>query len=204
MLKLAGELIEGQLADHIANLDAHTYNMMEQMLVGDYFVGVPCFYSTTRTVQSANRLYANPCIITRPLTVDRIGMYVQTAASAGKKARLGIHKDNGSVYPGELVVDAGEIAIDSTGLKAITISESLTRGIHWLIFNCDEAFGIITQRIVWTPLGYGTSPYAHRKSYYSKDVAYAAFADPFPAGATQNDYYYGEIYPVRLRLASLD
>jgi len=204
MLKLAGELLEGQFADHMAKLDAHTYNMMEQMLVDAYFVGGPCFYATSRTVQSANRLYANPCLITRPLTVDRIGIHVQTAASAGKKARLGIHKDNGLVYPGELVVDAGEIPIDSIGLKVITISQSFSRGIYWLVFNCNETFGVISLRPTWTPLCYSTTKLYHRLSYYSKDVAYAALTDPFPSGATPNDYYYGEIYPVRLRLASLD
>ncbi len=36
MLKLAGEFIEGQLADHQAALDAHTKNLGEVVRTGEY------------------------------------------------------------------------------------------------------------------------------------------------------------------------
>ena len=60
MLKLAGELLEGQLADHMARLDAHTQNTYENMIVGRYYL--PGGSRGGTTVVLADRIIAFPFI----------------------------------------------------------------------------------------------------------------------------------------------
>lgn len=66
-------------------------------------------------------------------TFDRIAVYVATVGAAGTKCRLGIYSDNGLVYPGSLILDAGEVLTDTTGLKELNITQTLTRGLYWLV-----------------------------------------------------------------------
>ena len=107
MLKLAGELIEGQLADHLASLNAHIHSPFEIFTVGKYrqnWIGT----TTTQNI-AADTIYAVPLIVPRDTTFDRIAVEVTTAAAAGKDARLGIYTDDGAGYPGSPVLDAGTV-----------------------------------------------------------------------------------------------
>lgn len=78
-----------------------------------------------------NQFRASPFYVPVTATFDRIGINVFGAADAGVVARLGIYSDNGT-GPHSLVVDAGTVAMDSTGRKEATISQELTPGIYWL------------------------------------------------------------------------
>ena len=120
MLKLAGELLEGQLADHAADLDAHTKNVLEIVRTGEYYLSPSHGYGTLTMV--ANRLYARPLVVVRDITIDRLAIEVTSAGAAGTKARLGIYNVGTNLYPGTLILDAGEVAVDATGIKAATIS----------------------------------------------------------------------------------
>ncbi|GAI01197.1 unnamed protein product, partial [marine sediment metagenome] len=55
-------------------------------------------------------LRALPLVVPRDITVDRIAVDIEVAGEAGSKARLGIYRNGANLYPGTLVVDAGEIA----------------------------------------------------------------------------------------------
>jgi len=126
MLKLAGELLEGQLADHIARLDAHSYNIFEKLAVNQYYTSLlaTCLYTDSGLTLTADTLYAMPFPVPRTLTIDRLGARVKTGAS-GKKIRFGIYNDDGSVNPGSLLLDAGEVDASSAGMKVITIDQQL-------------------------------------------------------------------------------
>lgn len=74
-----------------------------------------------------------PWVVTRAIKLDRIGGDVATVGDAGSLFRLGIYGDNGSAYPGALVVDAGTIAGDSATVQdAPAISVSLAAGLYWI------------------------------------------------------------------------
>lgn len=62
-------------------------------------------------------------------TLTGIGCYISVAGTAGGTGRLGIYKWNsGSNW--DLVIDAGTVAVDTTGSKVITVSQSLTPGVY--------------------------------------------------------------------------
>lgn len=80
--------------------------------------------STTTTVLM-------PFYVHESTTFDRIACYVSTLAS-GSTARLAIYDSDANGVPANLVLDAGTVATTSTGLKAITISQTLAPGLYWL------------------------------------------------------------------------
>ena len=203
MLKLAGELIEGQLADHMASLDAHIYNFWQKMRTGVYYSTNLQVYQLTSATQAltADRLYAVPMVIARATTWDRIAVYIATAAAAGKKARLGIYANGTNLHPGALVLDAGEVAVDATGTKAITIEESLSKGIYWIVIISDGTPSIRKNLYSINLLGGDATNPTRFKSLVYKDDAYGALPDPFPSGGIYEGNF---ILEIGLRLASLD
>lgn len=64
---------------------------------------------------------------------DRICVNVTTAGSAGNTGRLGLYNLSGNT-PTSLIVDAGDVAIDSTGSKEATISVTLSPGWYAAAF----------------------------------------------------------------------
>ncbi len=82
---------------------------------------------------SAGVLYATPYICGRNRNVTKISINVRTAGAANTKARVGIYEDDGDMYPGNLLLDAGEVDVATTGVKTINISQPLIAGkLYWL------------------------------------------------------------------------
>lgn len=96
----------------------------------------------TGVLIAANLFDAFPFPVTETTTYDKIGIKVDTAGASGTSARLGVYKDNGSQYPGGLLVDAGTVPTDATGVQTLPINLTLERGIYWLARNSDGGPGI--------------------------------------------------------------
>ena len=184
MLKLAGELFEGRLADHEARLDAHTKNIYQILRTGEYSslpmhgIGAPIALAT-------NRLYAIPYIAVRDITIDRLAICVLTL-SAGKSVRMGIHDATGTnLYPDALLLDAGTVSVATTGLKAVTIDPALalSKGLWFLTLVSDGAPSLRDLRLGMSPLGINTG-FAATSGFWYVGFTYAALPDPFTAGGS--------------------
>lgn len=201
MLKLAGECIEGQMADHIARLDAHTYNLLQKFRTGEY---IETLLGTTAAANAltANKLYAVPFVVARAMTFDRIAVQVTTLA-AGSSIRLGIYNDGTNLYPGALLLDAGEVSAATTGVKAITINQALTKGLYWLALVSDGAPAIYFSYWGWAGLGKVATNFSDEQyRYWSVSFTYAALPDPFTTGGSRTS---ANAKPgIFMRLASLD
>lgn len=121
--------------------------------------------SDTTLALSANRLYFLPIIISATQTFTRISINV-TTLSAGN-ARLGIFNDT-SGAPSTLVLDAGTVSTTTTGLKEVTISQSVSAGVYWLGFVCDatptvSSFSYTNNNVIALlgVSGFGGQPYHH-------------------------------------------
>jgi hypothetical protein len=91
--------------------------------------------TSTASAGANNLLRFHPVVVTNAVTLDRIGMEVTTNGESGSKLRLGIYADDGSGWnPGALLVDAGQVAGDSTGFKEATISLAVDFKILWLAY----------------------------------------------------------------------
>lgn len=100
---------------------------------------------TTQSVASANSLRAFPFFVPKTTLFDRIAIRVTTAGTGTTpRARIGVYKDNGNIYPGQLVLDAGEVDVSSTGLKELTINLKLKGGkLYWLAFVGQDTASLV-------------------------------------------------------------
>jgi hypothetical protein len=98
-----------------------------------YFYTSSPFAATTSATLANGTLRVTPWLITRACTLTALGAEVTVIGDVGSLLRLGIYADNGSYYPGALVLDAGTIAGDSATVQAITgLTTALTPGIYWV------------------------------------------------------------------------
>lgn len=106
-----------------------------------YFTSSSNSTATTNTL-ATGELRMTPFIITRTVTLVRIGAEISTVGEAGSKLRLGVYADGDYGHPSALVLDAGTINGDSATVQEITINLTLTKGIYW--------FGGVVQNLVTT------------------------------------------------------
>lgn len=201
-----GQLVHGVTSnwayDHAADLDAHTKNLFEEFLIGEYVQAMP-IRAVSYFTYITDRIYAVPFLVARDMTIDRIALEV-TTLKVNKIIRLGIYKDNGALYPGELVDDCGTVDVTTTGIKTITIDQALSKGWHWLVSASDDAPIIRGILPSISPLGFRPGSFSTtgtQSHYYKGAIGAGALADPFVAGATVA-YSYSPF--ILVRIASLD
>ncbi len=138
----------------------------------------------TTGAPSANTIRAIPFVVEENITIDRIAVNVTTLLAGN--VRLGIYNDNGNLFPGTRLLDAGASSTATTGVKAITINQTLTPGLYWLVSVGSSAptircFAVASMIPI---MGYdntlGTAP----GLYYTNAFTYAALPATFPATAT--------------------
>lgn len=138
----------------------------------------------TTGAPTANTLRAIPLIVPDTMTFDAIAINVTTLLSGN--ARLGIYADNGNLYPGSLVLDAGTVSTTTTGVKSITINQTLNPGLYWLVLVSSAAptircFAVASMiPIMGFDNTLGTAP----GLFYTVAFTYAALPGTYPASAT--------------------
>lgn len=92
--------------------------------------------SVGTSIVSGNLMVMIPFPTGRGGVLDRIAIRVTSAATAGGRAQLGLYlpTSESNIYPGALLADYGEVVTDSTGIKSVTIDESLPADS--LIWGC--------------------------------------------------------------------
>lgn len=78
-----------------------------------------------------------PMLVATPITLDQLACEVTTAGGAATTLRMGIYNADTDWQPTSLVVDAGTVAADSTGVKTASISTTLAAGRYLLAMNTD-------------------------------------------------------------------
>ena len=202
MLKLSGELLEGQLADHMARLDAHTRNLFELTRTGRYFMSplmADRLPTTTRTLV-ADKLYAMPFPIPRDITIDRIAFWVSTAA-ADKSARIGIYSNGTNCYPGARLNAGGEVSVATTGQKEVVVSQSLSKGLYWFVLVSNGAPTIKASTGFLSILGHASEIDGAFAAGWRTDFTYATLPANFPDTNTISEETF---HCIGFRLASLD
>ena len=178
-----------EIHDGIELWKPETFDFARALETGKYMRPMLATGDMTSTMAlTPNRLYTVMWPLARAVTCDRIAMNVNVAAEAGKKARLGICRDTGAYYPGALLLDAGEVDVSSTGLKALAVSLELDAGMYWVACISDGAPSV---RYTFQGVGLKGSIAMPRYSYagYRTDTAYGPLPDPFPTGGADQDLW---------------
>jgi hypothetical protein len=98
---------------------------------------------------TTNRVFYVPIWIETACTVDRIGVFHEaTTGGASSVARMAIYTNSGNL-PTTKVVEATIDLTTAAAFKAATISQSLTRGLHWLAVASQPTSG--TPTYSWGP-----------------------------------------------------
>jgi len=167
-------------------------SIYREKLTGEYFHGLPVGLVAAQRATVASTLYVMPFWVEEGFSIDRIAINVK-AASAGHIARVGVYKDNGSLYPGELVVDGGTISVNAIAVVAATVAVTLPQGWCWTAVVSDGIPQLLLTYPTFSPLGIestGLSPGTGEYSGYSKAaVGTAALADPCVSGAALAKIY---------------
>lgn len=115
---------------------------------GSFFTGGAI---TTQALTSANSLRAFPFFVPKTMKFDRIAIRVSTAATGTTpRVRLGVYEDkgDGNVYPGALALDAGEVAVNTIGLKELVIDLTLKGGkLYWLALIGQDTASLVAAAI---------------------------------------------------------
>lgn len=90
----------------------------------------------------STNVYMVPFTITASGTATGLQVAVNNAGASGSTARIAIYTAGATnTSPHTLLLDAGTVAIDSSGLKGITISQALSAGRYLLAITASATFG---------------------------------------------------------------
>lgn len=147
-----------------------TYRSFLDAPVGTAFVATLTYNNAVDTF--------TPLPLFSPISISGLGIYVATAGGAGTLARLALYRADANWLPTALVVDAGTVAIDSTGEKTATFSDiRLAPGRYMSVVNSND---------LWNPRSVrglalrGTNMAAAQfPDQITVARAFGAFADPY-------------------------
>jgi hypothetical protein len=115
-------------------------------------------------------------------TFNRIAINVTTVATG--ECRLGIYADNGSVYPGSLVLDAGTVSTGgSTGIRELTVSLNLAPNLYWLA-RLQNAAPSLQGLGVGSLIALGTTDLVNIITGFRATQAFGVLPNTYPAGAS--------------------
>lgn len=116
---------------------------------GVSYFGAPgvIFGSQNNATLSANEVRYFPFYVYSPVTAQLIQLEITTTAAAGKLCRMGICTATFATFlPLAALVDAGSVAADSLGVKAVAINQVLAVGPYCLMINSDGTPAVRTVR----------------------------------------------------------
>lgn len=152
--------------------EARGFGVFRKWWPGWYYGPPAGNYTTVSTNVSQLTQSWAPVWVPHAVTVDRIGMEI-TTGGAGPTVTLAIYGSTANDAPGDLILNAGTINPSTNGFKEITISQSLSRGLHWLSFHTTDK--ITYRTIIGTVFGvpayqggaYASQPHNSLRAYSS-------------------------------------
>jgi len=166
-------------------LDLHGRHVLDRIIIERQRVGprlssyeYSALGGPTTDVPS-DTLRASPILLLHRVRIDQIGQHIAGAGAAGAKSRLGVYDDRGDIYPGNLLVDAGEIDASTIGAKNLAVDLTLDPGFYWIVFNTNDA--TIDLYFMWMHIYRDNRP-----NYQGLSIAqaYGPLPSTFPDGAS--------------------
>lgn len=109
-----------------------------RLVSGSYYVTAGQNATSTSAVLTNGTLRLTPWFVPNACTLSRVGCDISSAGDGGSTVRIGIYADNGSGYPGALVLDAGSEFISgaingaSNTVQEVVVSKALAAGLYWV------------------------------------------------------------------------
>ena len=129
-----------------------------------------------------DQMYLVPIFISEDMTIDRIAIEVTTAA-ASSTVRLGLYSSTDSV-PSTLIADFGTVSSATTGVKELTVSQAVSKGLIWAAYVCSNSSSVRLRQIQdgYQTLTYGsTVAHMFANCSYTETGVTGALPDPTTA-----------------------
>lgn len=156
-------------------------NIQPEYYEGHYYISPICNYPSGMIMTFwSGSLTAHYFPVLSKIRIDRIGVGINNAGQAGETMRLGFYKSDGKCYPQNLIVDSGQLLIDTIGMKVATINVTLDAGLYFIawITDTDTAKGWYMPPI-FSGLGMETGFLPYGSLAY--DMEYGGLPETFPS-----------------------
>mgnify|MGYP007031186217 CR=1 FL=1 len=132
-------------------------------------------------------LYAVPFYLPRNQAVDLISINVDTPVAASS-ARLGIYASTSTtLYPSDLILDAGTVSTATAGIKSIILSSApMIAGLKWLVLIFDTTDVVIRgprQAEAWGILGIESDDWEVSAGGWIINSTFGPLPSTFPSDA---------------------
>ena len=169
---------------------------------GSYYRAGNTMWTSTNHPPSINRMYTQVICFKEDITIDQLAIYISTAAAAGGVARMGLYADDGTLHPGQLIYDSGEIGTTTTGPKTAAPPSPIViaKGTpFWTCLLCGVAVlkPKTSDYTCLSALGTGNIVEGWSFNGFYADQGYGALPATHPAGTLLR----GMDDPVHIRLA---
>jgi hypothetical protein len=144
------------------------------------WVYTPIVGSTASTSKYANALYCFAFLVPVKTSFDKIGIRVGTAY-AGGLIRVGVYKDRGDIWPGDLIPGTErEFSTDTSGDKIADIDITLEPGIYWLALLQNASVNLFfrANAYLFAPLG-SSSPIDRSMNTVWRNFTYGSLPASF-------------------------
>ena len=172
---------------------------------GNYYRAGNSAWTSTNHPPTINRMYTQAMCFGEDITIDQLAIYISEAAAAGGVARMGLYADDGTLHPGQLIYDSGEIDTTTTGLKTAAppspIVTVIAKGTpFWTCLLCGAAVPKLKSSGAncLPVLGSGNTVGGWSFNGFYADQAYGALPATHPAAGT---FLRGMYDYVHIRLA---
>jgi len=111
-------------------------------------------YANASIQPTANRVYYVLVLVPEKITYNTVECYIRgTGSSAGTLARMGLYANQNGA-PSTLIADYGTVAIDSIGIKQISINQTLEAGWYWYAFACNANAAVVSRQTDNLPISF--------------------------------------------------
>ena len=105
---------------------------------GNYASGYYYLFNSAASSSTSNglgnqNLRLSPAVITSTVAISRLWVEHTAAGEATAVFRIGIYADDGTGWPGNLIVDAGTVSMSgAAAVQEVTVDVTLTPGVYWI------------------------------------------------------------------------
>lgn len=184
-MKRAGETESSIIIQHEKRVNAHYQPVMSMFRYGQYIPDLP-FAGYSSFEPDGGSMFAGIFLAAFDMKIDRLAVRIDSPASAGSKLRLGIYSCQDDLYPGGLILDAGEVEASEAGFKQLSIEQVLKRGYYFLAVLLEESCSLCFLKLCQSPLGM-YSLYSAVFTGYVCNISWGNLPAVFPSGATTSN-----------------
>ena len=122
---------------------------------------------TNASIQpNTDRIYYVLVLAPEKVTYNTVECYIRlSGSSGGQVARMGLYANQNGA-PSTLIADYGTVAIDSGGIKQISINQALDPGWYWYAFTCDADTTTVARQSDTLPITFITGATNTAQSVY--------------------------------------